>query len=152
MHVADVWRTSTSPFFSISPFHALVVYARLLPGTSLDASLVSFPDDFLAANPGKQPDWVVTSPPYKGALEFVKVALAVAKLGVALKLPLSFLEPCADRGGWLQVNPPNVCIFLRRAKYTHAHHVKVGEFLGVWYAETGCCGNNKGSSLVFCPK
>lgn len=97
--------------FSTFPLHALVLHTRLSPGTSLDASLVSFADDFLAANTGKQPDWVVTSPPYKGALEFVKAALTVAKVGVALKLPLSFLEPCADRGGWLQLNPSMFAFF-----------------------------------------
>lgn len=126
-----------------------VRHTRLSPGTNLDASLLSFPDDFLKANPGKQPDWVVTSPPYKGAVGFVKAALAVATKGVALKLPLSFLEPCADRGGWLVDNPPAVCVFLRRAKYTNAHHVIVGEFWGVWYTDGGCCGNSGGSRLVF---
>ncbi|CAB1109658.1 unnamed protein product [Ectocarpus sp. CCAP 1310/34] len=78
------------------------------------------------------PDWVVTSPPYKGALGFVKAALTVAKESVALKLPLSFLEPCADREGWLQANPPALCMMMSRARYQPAH-VRVGEFWGVWY-------------------
>lgn len=71
----------------------LVLHARLSPDTSLDASLTTFPEDFLLANPGKQPDWALTSPSYKGALAFVKAALSVAKEGMALKLPISFLEP-----------------------------------------------------------
>lgn len=128
----------------------LVPHARLLPDTNLDASLASFPEDFLLANPGKQPDWVLTSLPYKGALAFVEAALSEAKEGVALKLPISFLEPCADRGEWLEENPPAVCIFLRRAKYTSAHHVKVGEFWGVWYTSGVCRGNSNGTRLVFC--
>ncbi|CAB1109634.1 unnamed protein product [Ectocarpus sp. CCAP 1310/34] len=103
------------------------------------------------AHPGKQPDWVVTSPPYKGAVGFVKAVLAVAAKGVALRLPLSFRKPCADRGSWLVDNPPVMCGFLRRAKYTHAHHVKVGEFWGVWYTDGGC-GKSGGSRLVFCPE
>ncbi|CAN0435503.1 unnamed protein product, partial [Pylaiella littoralis] len=78
-----------------------------------DVSLASFPDDFLNATDGKQRDWVLTSPLYKHALVLVKAAMSVAKKGVALKLPLTFLEPCADRGGWLQANPPAMCVFLR---------------------------------------
>ncbi|CAM9633036.1 unnamed protein product [Pylaiella littoralis] len=70
--------------------------------TNLDASLESFPEDFLAANSGKRPD---------------------------------FLEPCADRGGWLKTNPPSVCVFVRRAKYTRANNAKTGEFWGVWYTQ-----------------
>ncbi|CAM9866382.1 unnamed protein product, partial [Pylaiella littoralis] len=76
------------------------------------SSLASFPDYFLNATDRKQPDWVLTSPPCKNALVFAKVAMSVVKKGVALKLPLTFLEPCADRGGWLQANPPAmVCVF-----------------------------------------
>ncbi|CAN0114147.1 unnamed protein product, partial [Hapterophycus canaliculatus] len=62
-------------------------------------------------------DWVVTSPPYKGAIKFVNAALAVATVGVALKSPLSFMEPCVDGSAWLQENLPSKCIFLRRVRY-----------------------------------
>ncbi|CAN0115810.1 unnamed protein product [Ectocarpus sp. 6 AP-2014] len=79
----------------------------------------------------RRPDWVVTSPPYKGAIKYVKAAMAVAEKGVALKLPLPFMEPCGDRGVWLKKNPPSACIFLRRATYTPAH-IMMGEFWGVW--------------------
>ncbi|CAN0001145.1 unnamed protein product [Pylaiella littoralis] len=118
--------------------------------TNLDASLESFPEDFLAANSGKRPEWVVTSPPYNNALTFVKAAMSLATKGVAFKMPLSFLEPCADRGGWLKTNPPSVCVFLRRAKYTRANNAKMGEFWGVWYTQEMSCGN--GTRLVFCPE
>ncbi|CAM9721551.1 unnamed protein product, partial [Pylaiella littoralis] len=76
----------------------------------------SFPREYLEK--AGQPDWVVTSPPYRGAINFVKSALGVARYGVALKLPLSFLEPCADRGIWLKENPPSVCVVLRRVTHT----------------------------------
>ncbi|CAM9870676.1 unnamed protein product [Ectocarpus sp. 6 AP-2014] len=122
----------------------------LPPDTNLDASLASFGADFLLAKPGQRPDWVLTSPPYKGALEYVKSALSLAAKGVALKLPLSFLEPCADRGKWLQANPPAVCVFLRRVRYTPAH-VMVGEFWGVWYADSGSA-RTCDTRMVFCPE
>ncbi|CAN0423836.1 unnamed protein product, partial [Pylaiella littoralis] len=45
--------------------------SRFSPDTNLDVTSVSFSGDFLKAL-GKQPDWVVTSPPYKNALTCVK--------------------------------------------------------------------------------
>lgn len=140
-------------FLSAAPSSLVCVVAgRLSPDTNLDARLASFPSDFLAANSGKQPDWVITSPPYKDALAFVKVALSLAKEGAALKLPLSFLEPCSARGGWLRDNPLAMCIFLRRSRYTRAHRVKVGEFWGVWYTNREYRCNNEGTKLVFRPE
>ncbi|CAM9715405.1 unnamed protein product [Ectocarpus sp. 6 AP-2014] len=118
--------------------------------TNLDASLELFPEDFLAAYSGKRPEWVVTSPPYSRALTFVKVAMSLATKGVAFKMPIFFLEPYADRGGWLQTNPPSVCVFLRRAKYTRANNAKTGEFWGVWYTQEMSCRNR--TRLVFCPE
>ncbi|CAM9179781.1 unnamed protein product [Pylaiella littoralis] len=84
--------------------------------TNLDSGSRSFPREYLEK--AGQPDWVVTSPLYRGAINFVKSALGVARYGVALKLPLSFLEPCADRGIWLKENPPSVCVVLRRVTHT----------------------------------
>lgn len=121
------------------------VLARRGVDTNLDASAPTFPQEYLASG-AQQPDWVVTSPPYKGAINFVKGAMEVARYGVALKLPLSFMEPCGDRGVWLQRNPPSICVFLRRVRYTPAH-VMVGEFWGVWYkAGVG----ERGTRLVYC--
>ncbi|CAN0552630.1 unnamed protein product, partial [Ectocarpus sp. 12 AP-2014] len=118
--------------------------------TNLDASLESFLEDFLEAYSGKRPEWVVTSPPYSRALTFVKAAMSLATKGVAFKMPISFLELCADRGGWLQTNPPSVCVFLRRAIYTRANNAKMGEFRGVWYTQEMSCRNR--TRLVFCPE
>ncbi|CAB1109640.1 unnamed protein product [Ectocarpus sp. CCAP 1310/34] len=53
-------------------FAFLFFVLRLPPDTNLDASSASFTDDYLTAHNGQQPDWVVTSPTYKGALAFVK--------------------------------------------------------------------------------
>ncbi|CAB1114184.1 unnamed protein product [Ectocarpus sp. CCAP 1310/34] len=94
--------------------------------TNLDASLVYFPDEFIKDNPGKKPDWVVTSPPYKGSVGFVHAALAVATKGVALKLSLYSWNPVPTG--------------------------EVGEFWGVWYTDGSYCGNSGVSRLVFCPE
>lgn len=113
--------------------------------TNLDASSPTFAREYIAAG-NQQPDWVITSPPYKGAINFVKAAVEVAKHGVALKLPLSFLEPCGDRAVWLKKNEPSVCVFLRRAGYT-PDHVMVGEFWGVWY-KAGI--DERGTRMAYC--
>ncbi|CAM9339608.1 unnamed protein product [Pylaiella littoralis] len=113
--------------------------------TNLDTSAPTFAQEYLASG-AQQPDWVVTSPPYKGAINFVKGAMEVARYGVAFKLLLSFMGPCGDRGEWLQRNPPSICVFLRRVRYTPAH-VMMGEFWGVWY-KAGVGG--RGTRLVYC--
>ncbi|CAN0187597.1 unnamed protein product [Ectocarpus sp. 12 AP-2014] len=125
------------------------VSSRRPADTNLDASLESFPDELVAASSRKRPDWVVTSPPYNDALAFVKAAKSLATKGVAVKLPPSFLEPYADRGGWLQMNPPSVCVILRRDRYTCVTRAKLGEFWSVWYTQEMSCGN--GTRLIFCP-
>lgn len=60
---------------------------RAAADTSFDASVPTFDRDYLSSG-AERPDWVVTSPPYKGAIKFVKAALAVATVRVALKLGL----------------------------------------------------------------
>ncbi|CAM9160432.1 unnamed protein product [Hapterophycus canaliculatus] len=113
--------------------------------TSLDASSHSFPREYLE-KAGQQPDWVVTSPPYKGAIKFVEAALGVARYGVALKLLISFMEPCEDRAIWLKKKPPSICVFMRRSTYSPAHII-VGEFWGVWYKSDD---DGRGTRMVFC--
>ena len=63
------------------------------------------------------PDWVVGSPPYHTASTIVQQALRIAKVGVAFKLRLSFLEPCADRAQLLKQHPPTHMIVLPRVVY-----------------------------------
>ncbi|CAN0217552.1 unnamed protein product [Ectocarpus sp. 6 AP-2014] len=147
------WTCAVGPRTPWRPvFDPLARFARTTrtADTNLDASLELFPEDFLAAYSGKRPEWVVTSPPYSRALTFVKAAMSLATKGVAFKMPIFFLEPCADRGGWLQTNPPSVCVFLCRAKYTRANNAKTGDFWGVWYTQEMSCRNR--TRLVFCPE
>lgn len=63
-------------------------------------------------------DWVVTNPPFLVAVEILKYAHAHARKGVALLLRLSILEPCDDRGEWLQEHPPTRQIVLPRISFT----------------------------------
>eukprot|EP00904_Undaria_pinnatifida_P000342 jgi/Undpi1/10308/HiC_scaffold_28.g12759.m1 len=62
-------------------------------------------------------DWMVTSPLYKNAFTILGQALRIARVGVAFKLRLSFLEPSKARGPWFKENPPSVIAYLPRATY-----------------------------------
>ena len=50
-------------------------------------------------------DWVVTNPPFAAAMPILQHAVAHARVGVALYLRLSFLEPTRARGPWLEAHP-----------------------------------------------
>jgi len=64
------------------------------------------------------PDWIIGSPPYAAAARIVRHAIGAAKVGVAFKLRLSFLEPCADRIDLLQNCPPSSMLVLPRTTYS----------------------------------
>ena len=64
------------------------------------------------------PDWVVTNPPFNQAFEILRMAYEHSKVGVALLLRLSFLEPTFERGEWLANHPPNTLIVLPRYSFT----------------------------------
>ena len=66
---------------------------------------------------GRRPEWCVTGPPYRNASAFLKNACRIAKVGVASKRRLSFLEPVVSRTQWLMQNPPATVIILTRAMY-----------------------------------
>ena len=51
-------------------------------------------------------DWVITNPPYKQASQILPLALDNCRVGMAMLLRLSYLEPCANRASWLAEHPP----------------------------------------------
>lgn len=64
------------------------------------------------------PDWVVTNPPFSCAPEIIPIAHDRSRLGVAMLLRLSFLEPVENRGHWLNQHPPTTLIVLPRISFT----------------------------------
>ena len=58
-------------------------------------------------------DWVVTSPPFKLASSIVPLAVEAAKIGVAMRLRLDFLEASSSRE-WIKLNPPCALVILPR--------------------------------------
>jgi hypothetical protein len=58
-------------------------------------------------------DWVVTNPPYNQAFDVVKLALATAKVGVAMALRETWLGSAEERLIWLEKNRPTDIISMR---------------------------------------
>ena len=69
---------------------------------------------------GKLPDcdWIVTNPPFKIAAAIVPAAYEKARLGLAMFLRLSYLEPCQNRAQWLEDHPLTKLIVLPRFSFT----------------------------------
>ena len=64
-----------------------------------------------------QVDWVVSNFPFGVATPIVKHAHRIARVGVAVLLRLSWLEPTADRREFLGDCPPDLLIVLPRTRY-----------------------------------
>lgn len=52
-----------------------------------------------------RPTWIITNPPFGQAHKIIPLAFQHARIGVALLLPLYFLEPTRERAGVLRNNP-----------------------------------------------
>ncbi|MEO1432815.1 MAG: DNA cytosine methyltransferase, partial [Cyanobacteria bacterium J06633_8] len=60
-------------------------------------------------------DWVITNPPYSdSAAPIIQNAFNHARIGVAVFVRLSFLEPCSDRADFLKKHPPTKILYLPR--------------------------------------
>ncbi len=64
-----------------------------------------------------QPDWIVTNPPFNQAMPILKQSFRCARIGVAMLLRLTFLEPTKERSDFLNANPPTRLIVLPRWSY-----------------------------------
>lgn len=63
-------------------------------------------------------DWIITNPPFNQAHLIVPLALEHARVGVAMLLRLSFLEPTKNREAFLVCYPPQKQIVLPRISFT----------------------------------
>ena len=79
----------------------------------------SYHDLMDPASWGKLPecDWIVTNPPFSIAAAIVPAAYEKARLGIAMFLRLSYLEPCQNRGEWLERHPLSKLIVLPRISF-----------------------------------
>ena len=93
----------------------------------------------------KHPDWIVGSPPYHYAAEIARQAIKTAKVGIALKLRLTFLEPCASRADIMLDSPPTQLIVLPRVTAYNkrkgvSSHDWVTEAWFIWLKESTAAG------------
>lgn len=75
-------------------------------------------------------DWVVTNPPFAAAMPILQYAVAHARVGVALYLRLSFLEPTRACGPWLEAHPPTRVLVLPR--HSFSGDGKTDSVTGAW--------------------
>lgn len=79
-----------------------------------------WPNHWDATDPNKwvKWDWVVTNPPFNVAPQIVPLAYEHARVGIAMLLRMSYLEPVENRGAWLNAHPPSDLIVLPRISFT----------------------------------
>lgn len=79
------------------------------------------PDVYATVSPGF--DWIITNPPYSmpTCTRIVAQSIAAARVGVAMMLRISFLEPTAyvnPRGPFHEANPPTRMLVMPRHSFT----------------------------------
>lgn len=62
-------------------------------------------------------NWVITNPPFNVAFPILEQAERLARVGVAMLLRKTFLEPTTNRGPWFSVHPPTRVIGLPRHNF-----------------------------------
>ncbi len=75
-------------------------------------------------------DWVITNPPFSTAFSMLQHAYGHARIGVALYLRISFLEPTLARGPWLEMHPLTRLIVLPR--HSFSGDGKTDSVTGAW--------------------
>jgi hypothetical protein len=107
-----------------------------------------------AADPGAwarmaRYDWVISNPPYNQAPAILPLAYDNCRVGMAMLLRLSYLEPCDNRARWLAEHPPAKLIVFNprprfRADTSGSDSVTSAWF--IWHR----FGGNLGTELEFC--
>lgn len=113
--------------------------ARCITATDLDAACSGgAPHDALDGWPaawGDRPDWIVGNPPYTGAEDHVKMALSVARVGVAFLLRLAFLEGQGRVGFWREHPPAEVYVLSQRPSFTGGRTDSAAYGWFVWHRD-----------------
>lgn len=80
-------------------------------------------------------DWVITNPPFNVAFPILMQAERLARVGVAMLLRKTFLEPTIARGPWFSVHPPTRVIGLPRHKFRGTGSDSVAADWCIWERE-----------------
>lgn len=80
-----------------------------------------------------RPDYTITNPPFKILMDILPLAWEHSKRGVAMLLPLSFLEPCHNRYEWVCGHPIHTVLSIPRISFTgNGRHNFVATAWYVW--------------------
>ena len=76
---------------------------------------------------------IISNPPYKGALEYIKHCMNIIPIGhkIAMFLKLLFLEG-KERGRWFKDNPPKTIYVARSGDFTKTYSSAVAYAWFVW--------------------
>jgi hypothetical protein len=124
--------------------------AKVKPATAIGAT--SFTMD--ATDPGAwarsaRYDWVITNPPFNEAPAILPLAFGNCRVGMAMLLRLSYLEPCANRASWLAEHPPAKLIVFNPRPQFRADTGGTDSVTTAWFIWHRF-GNSQGTELEFC--
>jgi hypothetical protein len=94
-------------------------------------------------------DWVITNPPFNEAPAILPLALDNCRVGMAMLLRLSYLEPCANRASWLAEHPPAKLIVFNPRPQFRADTGGTDSVTSAWFIWHRF-GNSQGTELEFC--
>jgi hypothetical protein len=94
-------------------------------------------------------DWVITNPPYNQAPAILPLAYDNCRVGMAMLLRLSYLEPCANRASWLAEHPPAKLIVFNPRPQFRADTGGTDSVTTAWFIWHRF-GNSQGTELEFC--
>lgn len=84
-------------------------------GIALDAVRDFLDDGSLFESPAKRVDWIITNPPFNLASDFVKRALALSNVGVAMLVRTSWAESISRYQDLFKDSPPDIwAVFTER--------------------------------------
>ena len=94
-------------------------------------------------------DWVISNPPYKQASQILPLALDNCRVGMAMLLRLSYLEPCANRASWLAEHPPAKLIVFNPRPQFRADTDGTDSVTTAWFIWHRF-GDSQGTEIEFC--
>jgi hypothetical protein len=94
-------------------------------------------------------DWIITNPPYNQAPAILPLAFQNCRVGMAMLLRLSYLEPCENRARWLAEHPPAKLIVFNPRPRFRADTGGSDSVTSAWFIWHRF-GDSQGTEIEFC--
>lgn len=95
-------------------------------------------------------DWVITNPPFNEAPAILPLAYDNCRVGMAMLLRLSYLEPCANRASWLAEHPPAKLLIFSGPRPRFRSDTKNSDSVTTAWFIWHRFGDSQGTELEFC--